>query len=74
MGYPMICMEETGRRIKEAVRARGLTTGEVASYMGFRHHKSVYAWYRGAALPTLENMIALSSLLQIPVNDLIVLE
>lgn len=74
MEYPMINLELSGRKIKETIKERGYTTKEIMEYMGFRHSKSVYAWYRGAALPTLENMMALSVLLEVPVNELLVME
>lgn len=73
MEYPMINVEETGIRIREKIKESGYTTKEIAEYMGFRHTKSVYSWYRGAALPSLENMVALSSLLMVSVNELIVM-
>lgn len=74
MEYPMINMEASGSRIKECVIRSGYTTKEITEYMGFRHPKSVYAWYRGASLPSLENMMALSVLLGVSVNELLVVE
>ena len=74
MEYPMVSLEKTGRRMKEKVKECGDTTKEIMEYMGFRHPKSIYAWYRGDSLPTLENMIALSVLLHVSVNELIVIE
>ncbi len=73
MEYPMISLEKTGARIKELVKEKGLTAREVMEYMGFRHPKSVYAWYRGESLPSLENMLALSVLLEVTVNEMIVI-
>ena len=70
--YPMINLIGTGKRIREAVRESGYTTTEIMGYMGMRHTKSIYAWYRGDCLPTLENISALSVLLDIPINDLLV--
>lgn len=74
MEYPMINPELSGRRIREKVKEKGYSTKDIMTYMGFRHTKSVYAWYRGASLPTLENMVALSVLLQTPVNELLVMD
>lgn len=71
MEYPLINLTETGRKIKEKIQEKGYSTKEIMEYMGFKHPKSIYAWYRGDSLPTLENIFALSTLLQIPINELI---
>ena len=72
--YPMINLTGTGKKIKEAVKESGYTTTEIMGYMGMRHTKSIYAWYRGECLPTLENISALSVLLGVSINELIVYE
>ena len=33
---------------------------------------AVYKWLRGDCLPTLDNMLALSTLFGLPINDMIV--
>lgn len=74
MEYPMINLELSGKKIKETIKEKGYTTKEIMEYMGFHHTKSIYAWYRGASLPSLENIMALSVLLAVPVNELLIME
>lgn len=73
MAYPLINLEKTGANIKKTIKEKGYTTKDVMEYMGFRHPKSIYAWYRGDCLPSLDNMLALSVMLSVSVNELIVL-
>ena len=39
--------------------------------MGFSARQSVYDWFRGKNLPTLDNLYALSRLLMVPMDTLV---
>jgi len=41
-------------------------------YFGLSTTNAIYKWLRGDSLPTLDNMLALSTLLNITINDIIV--
>lgn len=71
MEYPVIDMKLTGRRIKEVCRARGISVKSVQEYMNFSSVQSVYDWFHGKSLPSLDNFYALSRLLGMPMEDLI---
>ena len=72
MQYPVIDVEETGKRIKEICDLRGIQTREIRDYMNFAAMQSVYDWFRGKNLPSLDNMYALSRLLEVSIDSLIV--
>ncbi len=72
MNYPVIDPEATGARINTLRKDRGLSVLYLRDYFGFSTTNAIYKWLRGEALPTLDNMFALSVLLDIPVNDIIV--
>ena len=69
--YPVIDLRSTGARINELRRERGITVDELRVYLGMNNPNSIYKWFRGEVLPTLENMYALSVILEVPINDII---
>ena len=69
--YPVIDLHSTGARINELRRERGITVDELRVYLGMNNPNSIYKWFRGEVLPTLENMYALSVILEIPIDEII---
>ena len=69
--YPVIDLHSTGARINELRRERGITVDELRIYLGMNNPNSLYKWFRGEVLPTLENMYALSVILEVPIDDII---
>lgn len=66
-------MEATGNRIREMRKARGITADALAEYMGFTTPQPIYKWQRGLCLPEVPNLIALSRLFGVSVEDIIVI-
>ena len=68
-----ICIDiwETGQKIKEVCLEHGYTVRKLQEELdiGFQ---SVYAWFAGSAVPSLDNMYQLSSLFEIPMEYMIV--
>ena len=70
--FPTIDVKATGARIKELRKKRGLTIREVSEYMGFTTDQAVCKWQRGDSLPSVDNLYALSILLGISMEDILV--
>lgn len=51
---------------------RGMTVKDVQEFLELSTPQSIYHWFDGRNLPTLDNMYALSELFQIPVDALII--
>ena len=66
--YPTIDMKATGRRLRLLIRLRGLTVREVQEYLGLAWPHSIYHWFDGKNLPTLDNLYSLSGLLNVPID------
>lgn len=67
---PIIDLSATGRNIKQLARARKIT----ATALGAICHVSrtaVYKWYGGLCMPTIDNLVALSRLFGVAIDDLI---
>ena len=45
---------------------------DIASFMGFVEPQAVYKWQQGKALPSLDNMFALSILFQVSMEEILV--
>lgn len=72
MQYPIISVEQTGLKIKEACKEAGICARDIREYMNFASTQSVYDWFRGKNLPSLDNFYALARLLGVPMESLIV--
>jgi len=66
-------MEATGNRIRDMRKARGITADNLAEYMGFTTAQPIYKWQKGLCLPEIPNLIALSRLFGVSVEDIIVI-
>ena len=69
--YPVIDPKATGENILRRRLEMGYTVSEVQEYLGFATVQAIYHWQHGQNLPSLENMYALSVLLEKPVNELV---
>ena len=68
---PLINREETGRHIKTVMEECGLTALDVQKYLSLSCVQSIYHWFYGTSLPSMDNLYALSELFMIPMDALI---
>lgn len=69
--YPSIDKEKTGRRIRELMEAKNFSVKNVQDYLSLESVQSVYYWLNGRNIPTIDNLYALSELLQVPIDAMI---
>lgn len=67
-----IDMKRTGMRMKELCRQKGITVKAIQKELHIGAFQSIYAWFSGKSLPSLDNMYCLSRLLGIAMEDMIV--
>ena len=72
MNYPVIDLIATGSNIRRIIRNSGRSIAEVGRLLGIADMSTVYKWLRGDALPGIDNLLALSVLLVVSINDLLV--
>lgn len=70
--FPVIDVRATGQNIQRLRKARGLTVRDIQSYFGFEEPQAIYKWQSGRSLPTVDNLYALSALLNTPIEDILV--
>ena len=70
---PTIDMAATGRNIMRLREAAGLTVKDLQDIFGFTTPQAIYKWQHGTAMPTIDNLVALSSVLGVPMDEIIVI-
>ena len=70
--FPVIDPVATGANICRLRTDRGLTVRDLQHYFGFEEPQAIYKWQRGQSLPSVDNLYALSTLLQVPMNEIII--
>ena len=66
--FPVIDPVATGANICRLRKDRGLTVRDLQHYFGFEEPQAIYKWQRGQSLPSVDNLYALSALLQIIIS------
>ncbi|MDE5863096.1 MAG: helix-turn-helix domain-containing protein [Lachnospiraceae bacterium] len=71
---PMIDMAGTGKNIERLRKQKGLSVKDLQDIFAFSTPNAIYKWQRGAAMPTLDNLIVLAAVFQVTVDDILVIE
>ena len=70
--FPVIDLPATGANIRRLRQSKGLSVRDLQQFFGFEEPQAIYKWQRGQSLPTVDNLYALSALLDVPMNDILV--
>ena len=70
--YPGINMERTGNWLRFICRFKKIPVKGLCRQLGLSCPKSVYGWFRGRTLPSLDNFYALSQIVDVTLDELIV--
>lgn len=70
--YPVIDTIQTGFNLKRICTEHGYSVRKLQEMLMIGSFQSIYDWYSGKALPSLDNVVALSRLLEVPIEALIV--
>ena len=69
--YPIIDLQATGRQIKKLRIQKHISVADVCKYMGFENPQAVNKWQRGESLPSVDNLYALSRLLETTIDNIL---
>ena len=70
--FPVIDLPATGANIRRLRKIRGLSVRDLQLFFGFEEPQAIYKWQRGQSLPTVDNLYALSALLDVSMNEILV--
>lgn len=71
MDFPRIDIYKTGQNIRWIMLRQGLTVRDIQKYLGLSAPQSIYHWFDGRSLPTVDNLYALSELFGMPMDMLL---
>ena len=69
---PVIDKKKMGDTLKSYMQEQGLTARDVQEYLGLACVQTVYRWTAGISIPTVDNLYALSRLMNISIDALVV--
>ena len=69
---PVLDLAATGAKIKTAMKDKGLTVRELQIIMDFPYVQTIYNWFAGKNMPTIDNLVVLAKILAVPMDDLVV--
>ena len=70
--FPVIDLEATGENITRLRKDRGLSVRDLQDWFGFEEPQAIYKWQKGKSLPTVDNLYALGTLLDVPMEEILV--
>lgn len=72
MMFPSIDLKATGENIVRLRKRKGITVKELQVYFGFEQPQAIYKWQWGDSLPSVDNLFALSKILEVPMQEILV--
>ena len=70
---PTIDMVATGNNISRLREQAGMSVRDLQTIFGFATPQAIYKWQNGISMPTVDNLIVLSVVLNVTVEDIVVL-
>lgn len=72
--YQPIDQIKTGINIKIMVKSAGYEVKDIQEYLYLSCPQPIYRWFKGKILPSVEHLYALSKLLNVHMEDLLVMQ
>ena len=69
---PVLDLEATGAKIKTLMKQRGITPRQLQILLDFPYVQTVYNWYAGKNMPTIDNLVVLAQILGVTMDDIVV--
>ena len=72
--FPILNLCKTGENIHTLREQKGLSVRTLQSMLGFATPQAIYKWQQGLTLPSIDNLVALSTILEVPIEQILVVE
>lgn len=66
-----IDMKATGEKLKWYAEKHGYSVKDIQHYLGLSCPQPVYRWYKGIILPSIDNLLRLSELFNVHMEELV---
>ena len=70
---PTIDVVATGNNISRLREQAGMSVRDLQTIFGFATPQAIYKWQKGISMPTVDNLIVLSAVLKVTIEDIVVL-
>ena len=74
LSKPAIDLQATGEKIKQLRILKGLSVHDLQVLLDFEYPQAIYLWEAGKTFPTIENLISLSEIFEVDIQEIIVLK
>ncbi|WP_407398956.1 helix-turn-helix domain-containing protein [Treponema sp.] len=69
---PVVNLSATGMNIKSLMKSSGVSARQLQFLMDFPYIQTIYNWTRGINLPTIDNLVVLSKIFNVSINDIVI--
>ncbi len=69
--FSTIDKRKTGIQLRKIMDRKGFSVKDIQEYLGLGSVQSIYHWLNGISMPTIDNLYALSELLQVPMDAIV---
>ena len=69
---PIIDLEKTGHNIRQLRKRANIRMEDLQELYGFNTPQSIYKWEQGKSLPTIDNLLVLSKIFGVSMDEIIV--
>ena len=69
--FPTINLKETGINLHRIMDKRGIAPKDIKEFLNLGSIQTVYNWFNGLNMPTVDNLYALSELFQVPIDAIV---
>lgn len=70
--YAKLNMQQTGQNLRTLMKKHGYTVRDLQRYLKLATTQSIYHWFEGRNMPSVDNLYALSELFHVPVDAILV--
>lgn len=70
----IVNMKATGARIKAIMIEKNKRIADIQDACGFNTPQAIFKWFRGDAMPTIDNMVIIADVFGVTINDIVVID
>lgn len=70
----IVNMKATGARIKAIMTEKNKKIVDIQNACGFNTPQAIFKWFRGDAMPTIDNMVIIADVFGVTINDIVVID
>ena len=69
---PVLNLDATGAKIKTLMKQQGISPRQLQLILNFPYVQTIYNWFAGKNMPTIDNLVVLAQVLGVAMDDIIV--